>query len=1696
MPSTGEIILARVLEYNRFFGTVSMQFLLDHNFVIGSGDISAILTRYAAASPSVPLDTYSATVVLDGNGSGVYGTGFYNALFKVAPVVLNVRGQSDDTLDGEYVETIGQHEFVKYSGSTPVASIRMSNGYWVAGTVSGGTFTEMYRSGSNSLDSTLPPHELGSVDVDSTAKLWMRAQSAGTLGEWIGDAGGVSNKLKVTLTVPDDAAPSTPVTVNLEIGDSISESIPGALNADRYWSITVPDSNSGNVAYEYPKSLTATNVPSDCLNLVLSRNAAGHGLSSSGLSSSSQLDDGVRRVVFYNANNSVDNTLPFIGDSEFPSIGVMYGSDGANDHKFGAHLCERYIVEAEYIDVSGFEGDTIYGVSLAGSNTVVMYKLYQAIPIEQARLELTADYLRSVVNDDLPATSTSVIDGCKRITFDVSVGWWSIKNNSNTEIGRIIDYDTIGSADLDNEMTDVGYGTIMPSDSANSGFRLAYDYFIGNDQYKIALYRSLYDSSGNAFNVDTDFTQYAGNSRFMSRGVVKGRLMCLVFGLPGQSVEFAYHGRSICHFGFTGSAAPSCSGDGGTAFGRTVEYVMTDEEFGGYGFDSGYCISELSNSSASITGEEVCAFEEAAYLNGDYDLMLASYNSGILSMAMPLVKQSEEIVYFKNELGIGFDDGGEFYVNGSEKSPELKFRLVYDDSELSGRGIPLSKVEVSYDATNFADVSESDFINYPYTWGDASVSDDISIEYDDGEYVLTIPYGAAPSLNRERIIVPSSVHESSSSTVSIGGAYSLMTCDEVNSERGLEVGDDGYITEDNYNGKALVYKHSSTGGDDSDRYIRYSTNLNKWIVSDSIDGSSYYITEYSGIEPEPIDPSDDDDDPCKALSNYQYSDSAELNTAVFTLKEADSEDGYRRVYWIRLSDRYGNSTDVYRVSVKIAKNGPTDIIIKLTGSTGKSEYTGMYERDGRYFPCEYITVSCSAISPSGIGMRYRLVGDIVPAVGDGWMDLESNTMQSVLVKVKPGNYDDIALNQNQDIRVYAVVEDAAGNTNAAGNVSTSFATIRYITRLFRTQNQHLVPESSSYYHTLYSFTGNSLRRITQKSITSDPEDYMRSWNEIWYPSTHGTPLNDDGTIDEDEAVRLAQPVDDTGKTGPTGMELLEYDRLSLDETDTTHHTLAKDTDGRYLTIWDPSKTYGGMVNSRIRDDSYETYWIVENSGNSDFRLEFEYFDFSGEIVSYPANLSAPYDGDMLCVYDASSADAVEYTFDRYGRKTYKLKDSSKLTLLFTLKGSYRMDRDKFTMINQDQTTSSLTPAGSGFVTPAITQCSRICLVPFTDNGDTGSSVASGFKLKAGPRQMTEYSNYDYINNTGEFWVHVSPDVSVEGHWDSIDSLRMQYKYYGSYATIDYEKGLVSFDKRQENPVLGTFTALTYLYANGENHMPYARFSEYNETNDIGGTVLYPNAIRDFALYEDDLVDYQSPTFNVVPSGTDYAGDDYYDVAGTSLSGKLQNGNGFTVVKDTGILTFNDTVTTPYGRIFGDYYHHTFYRLTSDGYGDLYFYGNGILVPASSTDQYSDWAYVDLRIVNEGGNRLVGGTLQFLSRGYITTGDVVDTVLDMNRPWDVQEGTTAETVQRTGAVYASSYSELNTESTKQANRTNAYNARSRQTLVFGTVEAQGMVYVRVFWCIANNAQGTEWFEVTKGNKTYSAELAGRYFIESI
>ena len=175
-------------------------------------------------------------------------------------------------------------------------------------------------------------------------------------------------------------------------------------------------------------------------------------------------------------------------------------------------------------------------------------------------------------------------------------------------------------------------------------------------------------------------------------------------------------------------------------------------------------------------------------------------------------------------------------------------------------------------------------------------------------------------------------------------------------------------------------------------------------------------------------------------------------------------------------------------------------------------------------------------------------------------------------------------------------------------------------------------------------------------------------------------------------------------------------------------------------------------------------------------------------------------------------------------------------------------------------------------------------------------------------------------------------------------------------------------------------------------------------------------------------------------------------------------------------------------------------MTNDGYGDLYFYDNALVPSADySTTGLKDWTYVDLMIYNEGSNSLSEGIMKFMSRGYIEgsgSSQTVTQVVDENRPWDVQSGTIAETVNRTGASFSVSYNGLAGKTRGAA--VNAINDTSSGGVSLGsTMLPRSKAYIRLYWCLAtSDSSNPSYVVTTRGKKLWSSELSGKYFVVTV
>ena len=1088
------------------------------------------------------------------------------------------------------------------------------------------------------------------------------------------------------------------------------------------------------------------------------------------------------------------------------------------------------------------------------------------------------------------------------------------------------------------------------------------------------------------------------------------------------------------------------------------------------------------------------------FINGEYHYYIAQYN--LNNTITNYNCKDLEIIFYPNNLNVKnkqdynfiktmdyfmptADSNGNYDMTKSKGIADYKFEIVYEYNDENGNPtkeniknlnfvqakiavnsqagiegldtfIPFVDSSSSSDSSNNSgETVELNGVVYPNLFSNVDNFTENNlmfkmVDFDnlkDNYYHIYLPFGQKVKLNPECLTVSGILNKTS--------GYSNET-----------------IAKNASNANGNYFYVSGSG---SSRIFKHETN-DYWIRKCNYYGENYFcisakedtsdISNSCVCRTDNYEFPDETKTPTKDFPTYDWQDwhnNCNFDSFSMVYTPAETEDGIERIYYIILEDKYGNKTSVTSSHTQVYNVAPYEMFLKITGSSNEEHYTGFYQKENRFIPSEFVEIMFSAQSKTPL--KYKITGTIAN-IDNEWKILKNNNKQRQVIKLNPTSGSNPLLNRDITSVITITFKDEAGNT------SVKEEEIRFISQLHRTKYFNLIEESNTYSHRLQGQNSSIPRNRTSTT------EFYRSWNEVWFPESHGSPLNNDGTIDEIKAKVIAN-----GTPG-TDYDASLYDKLAID----SQGNLMVDSDGRFLqnlSAWSNNKLYPADMNKMGSNSANNTYkyWIIDNTGNADFKLEFEVFKLDNSITAVPRNYSSPYEGDVLVVYDASAVGCVEESTDDYGNTVYTLKNTSQLQELFALKGN---DKDGFQILGNNYV-GDLSLNDNGFITPSINSTTRICLIMFSDS----ANQSSGFKLKAGPKHAYQYSNYESIEKIGEFWVHLSPATS-NGTWSGISELEIEYNYYASLATIDKEKNSVSFEEYQKYNIMGTFSNYLYLYTDGTNTYPYPYF--YNITSN------YPyhkqaieidenNVLKTFLLYQDDLLDYSEPSFYVIPNGINAIKHENYNFNNYEVENRGKISSNYTLNKDTGVLVF--TGLTPLGRLSGDYYYHTFFRLTNDGYGDLTYYDNTI-VPASVSNSYRDWTYVDLKVVNEGTNALNNGTLKFLARGYITAGTTVDTVLDNNRPWDVQMGTIAETVTRTGASFSTSYSAL--PAADEVNgRKNAFNARSSQTCTFGTIAPKSSVYIRVWWCIANDANGTSWIDCTRGAKLYSAELSGKFYL---
>ena len=258
-----------------------------------------------------------------------------------------------------------------------------------------------------------------------------------------------------------------------------------------------------------------------------------------------------------------------------------------------------------------------------------------------------------------------------------------------------------------------------------------------------------------------------------------------------------------------------------------------------------------------------------------------------------------------------------------------------------------------------------------------------------------------------------------------------------------------------------------------------------------------------------------------------------------------------------------------------------------------------------------------------------------------------------------------------------------------------------------------------------------------------------------------------------------------------------------------------------------------------------------------------------------------------------------------------------------------------------------------------------------------------------------------------------------------------------------------------------------------------------------------------------------PSVYVTPFGSkiDKSGPVY--TPSNRVAGKFTN-SFWSIDKDRGIIEINRySEENPDGyvpfndngypmRITMDYTHHTFYRLSNDGYGNVHFEDKVIV--ADSTPVYPDATWADIRIINEGGSILEDGKLVFKCRGEVDgDSENVNRPLDVNRPWDVQEGKKAVTWDRCRVylsyTYNENYFKFNpsiSDLRRTYNEAKGNDAKLQKSNDEPYLAPKEALYGRIVWNLAgdtgsglNNVQyPTD--GVTVGRKSWSCEVSGRFY----
>lgn len=789
---------------------------------------------------------------------------------------------------------------------------------------------------------------------------------------------------------------------------------------------------------------------------------------------------------------------------------------------------------------------------------------------------------------------------------------------------------------------------------------------------------------------------------------------------------------------------------------------------------------------------------------------------------------------------------------------------------------------------------------------------------------------------------------------------------------------------------------------------------------------------------------------------------------------------------IRVRDEFYNmvdseSEDNIRFSVKLQTTYPYDCILSMYGQSGNDRYAGIrIQPDGSFVPDRKVSVMFFA--NSNLKLKCRIFSDeddvLIPEINSSVVDdvLEISVDENTLVN-DTGFFDYKIVSESNKERVLSSItcvlfgEDFNESSlrtvhiqfkDEAGNVSQETAQIVLNNRIFKCQKKNLQIQSSEYSHVVMKENSYGVYDIVNENISDEDSRYIRKWEDIYFPQSHNPKITN-GEIDLEWARRAR-----TGNVSDN--EAAEYDAVEMTQVNNLWQ-INYDSDGRAKTVWNSNKLYPNLVSS---NSSNINFWIIDNTGYGDIELEFEHFHMDISPTGPPYNNVSPYRGDCVVIYNADDPRCLESVENADGTVSYPVDglNTAYMEIMAVYTGSGRQIVDYFTG------ESPQVKNDNGAFNVSFPFINRICIIVYTDF----QKQKSGFKIKGGPKHGLIFRNWDVDETNGELWFHEEPNgLSTERN------VRMIYNYYDSDVRYDLDRGRI---------IINTSDL-------GENAVVTADYSYYKKPEDRDEQDL----TRLFVSTDDDYYDYLTPSIYVTPRGMSINKGGVPWIPGDETSGKfvdsywkLDPDRGVVEIASGGDLGEYAYVPKDM-RITIDYIHHTFYRLSNDGYGTVLFENKTIV--ADSTPVYPDATWADILIVNEGDAILEAGRLKFTARGETENeqSGQVTKVLDVNRPWDVQEGKKAVTYGKT-RVYLSQYYDENyfqfsptVTNLRTTYTASANNDSGAEIYVNSSTEPylspRKYIFGRIVWNLfGGNSYPTD--GLTVGRKVWSAEISGKFY----